>query len=60
MVVMLDLISVRFAGSEPSSIFGEQVSRALMQLTCLKMLDLASMFFTVLLGRGRGLYFGGG
>jgi hypothetical protein len=45
MVAMLDLISVRFAGSEPSSIFEEHVSRALMQLTGLKMLDLGRKCF---------------
>jgi hypothetical protein len=40
MVVMLDLIFVRFAGSEPSSIFEEHFSRALMQLTGLQTLIL--------------------
>jgi hypothetical protein len=45
MVVMMDLIFVRFAGSEPSSIFEEHFSRALMQLTGLTMLDLGSMRF---------------
>ena len=44
MVVKLDLILLRFAGSEPSSMFGEHVSRALMQLTGLQTLSLVGTY----------------